>query len=122
MADKIEVATFRTVHLDVPFFRYIVYVNGKPIGFTLEPQELAAVIRGLRRARFVHEFVSVHCKHTLRCVHVVSDGGRLCRPYIIISKGAPLVTQDMLDVSLFLICHRFVTLTAMTRNSVYRKP
>uniref|UniRef100_A0A5K3EII2 DNA-directed RNA polymerase subunit beta n=1 Tax=Mesocestoides corti TaxID=53468 RepID=A0A5K3EII2_MESCO len=76
---------------------YIVYVNGKPIGFTEEPEELAAVIRGLRRARYIHEFVSVHCKPVLRCVHVVSDGGRLCRPYIIVSKGKPLVTQDMLD-------------------------
>ncbi|EUB54999.1 DNA-directed RNA polymerase III subunit RPC2 [Echinococcus granulosus] len=76
---------------------YIVYVNGKPIGFTKEPNELAAVIRGLRRSRCLHEFVSVHCKPVLRCVHVVSDGGRLCRPYIIICKGKPLVTQDMLD-------------------------
>ncbi len=79
--------------------RFIVYVNGKPIGFTEEPDELAAVIRGLRRARYIHEFVSVHCKPIIRCVHVVSDGGRLCRPYIIVSKGKPLVTQDMIDVS-----------------------
>nr|VZI45905.1 unnamed protein product [Spirometra erinaceieuropaei] len=76
---------------------YIVYVNGKPIGYTEDPQELAAVVRGLRRARCIHEFVSVHIKPTVKCLHVVSDGGRLCRPYIIVSKGVPLVTQDMLD-------------------------
>lgn len=83
--------------------RYIVYVNGKPIGFTKEPNELAAVIRGLRRSRYLSEFVSVHCKIVLRCVHVVSDGGRLCRPYIIVCKGKPLVTQSMLDVRLCLL-------------------
>lgn len=54
-------------------------------------------IRGLRRARHINEFVSVHCKRIVRCVHVVSDGGRLCRPYIIIRDGKPLVTQDMID-------------------------
>lgn len=74
-------------------------MNGKPIGFTEEPAELAAVIRGLRRTRHIHEFVSVHCKPILRCVHVVSDGGRLCRPYIIVSNGRPLLTQSMLNVS-----------------------
>lgn len=81
-------------------FRYIVYVNGKPIGFTKEPYELTAVIRGLRRSRYIHEFVSVYYKPVLRCVHVVSDGGRLCRPYIIVRESTPLVTQDMLDVSI----------------------
>ncbi|VUZ43037.1 unnamed protein product [Hymenolepis diminuta] len=76
---------------------YIVFVNGKPIGFTKNPKELCTAIRGLRRTRHINEFVSVHCKPILRCVHVVSDGGRLCRPYIIVHDGEPLVTQEMIN-------------------------
>lgn len=73
------------------------FVNGKPIGYTNTPKELCTAIRGLRRTRHINEFVSVHCKPVLNCVHVVSDGGRLCRPYIIVRDGKPLVTQGMIE-------------------------
>ncbi|THD21191.1 DNA-directed RNA polymerase subunit beta [Fasciola hepatica] len=76
---------------------FIIYVNGKPIGFTEQPGKLAALIRGLRRTGRIDCFVSVHIKQVHRCVHVVSDGGRLCRPYIIVSNNRPLVTQAMLE-------------------------
>ncbi|KAF6777007.1 hypothetical protein AHF37_04563 [Paragonimus kellicotti] len=77
--------------------RFIIYVNGKPIGFTEQPGKLAALIRGLRRAGRIDCFVSVHIKQVHRCVHVVSDGGRLCRPYIVVANNRPLVTQAMLE-------------------------
>ncbi|VEL25874.1 unnamed protein product [Protopolystoma xenopodis] len=95
-------------HQELPFFivfpvhitRFIIYVNGKPIGFTEQPGTLVRLIRGLRRACCLHQFVSVHIKTAQRCVHVVSDGGRLCRPYIIVSAGSPLLTQAMIEVCL----------------------
>ncbi|CAL8088333.1 unnamed protein product [Calicophoron daubneyi] len=76
---------------------FLIYVNGKPIGFTEQPGKLAALIRGLRRSGKIDCFVSVHIKQVHRCVHVVSDGGRLCRPYIIVANNRPLVTQALLD-------------------------
>ncbi|KAL3319027.1 DNA-directed RNA polymerase III subunit RPC2 [Cichlidogyrus casuarinus] len=76
---------------------YSVCVNGKPIGFTEKPSSLVSIIRGLRRARHIHEFISVHTKTEVRCVHVISDGGRFCRPYIIVSKGKSLLTANLLD-------------------------
>ncbi|CAI2734202.1 unnamed protein product [Schistosoma spindalis] len=76
---------------------YVIYVNGKPIGFTQHPGKLCVLIRGLRRSGRIHGFVSVYIKQAHQCVHVVSDGGRFCRPYIILCNGRPLVTESVLQ-------------------------
>ncbi|VDP36724.1 unnamed protein product [Schistosoma margrebowiei] len=76
---------------------YVIYVNGKPIGFTQHPGKLCVLIRGLRRSGRIHGFVSVYIKQAYQCVHVVSDGGRFCRPYIILCNGRPLVTESVLQ-------------------------
>ena len=36
---------------------------------------------------------SITPNHNHRCVYISSDGGRVCRPYIIVQKGRPRVTQ-----------------------------
>ncbi len=50
-------------------------------------------LKYLRRKRFISEFVSVYCSHLHKCVYISSDGGRLCRPYIIVEDGVPKLTQ-----------------------------
>uniref|UniRef100_A0A1I8FAX6 DNA-directed RNA polymerase n=1 Tax=Macrostomum lignano TaxID=282301 RepID=A0A1I8FAX6_9PLAT len=45
----------------------------------------------------LHQFVSVHSHAAHKAVHVASDGGRLCRPYIIVEAGRPLVARRHLD-------------------------
>ena len=41
------------------------------------------------------EFVSVHTVEGR--VYIASDGGRVCRPLLIIKNGQPLITQEHLD-------------------------
>ena len=45
-----------------------------------------------RRCGFIHEFISIYAHLKTRCVYISSDGGRLCRPYIIVDpNGKPRV-------------------------------
>jgi DNA-directed RNA polymerase III subunit RPC2 len=56
-------------------------------------------VRKLRRAGRVGAFVSVYRTMTQRTVNISSDGGRVCRPLIIVRNGVPAVTeQDIQDV------------------------
>ncbi|KAJ7875392.1 hypothetical protein B0H14DRAFT_2716472 [Mycena olivaceomarginata] len=62
---------------------FVVNVNGTIIGLTRYP------------TRFVsHEFVSVYINHHHKAVHIASDGGRICRPTIIVENGRPRVTSE----------------------------
>lgn len=73
---------------------YLVYVDGLMIGLTCEPKRIVHVIRSLRRSRIISEFISVNYSHLHMAVYISTDGGRLCRPYIILSQyGRPLLTS-----------------------------
>lgn len=47
----------------------------------------------MRRTGYISGYVSIYPSHLHRCVYISSDGGRLCRPYIIVQGGVPLVTD-----------------------------
>lgn len=47
-----------------------------------------------RRKGMISAFVSIYPNHSQRTVYICSDGGRLCRPYIIVKHGRPLVQQS----------------------------
>jgi DNA-directed RNA polymerase III subunit RPC2 len=51
----------------------------------------------LRRKGLVSEFVSICFSFSHKCVYISSDGGRLCRPYIIVHKKKPKLTQKHID-------------------------
>ncbi|XP_071137423.1 DNA-directed RNA polymerase III subunit RPC2-like isoform X2 [Mytilus edulis] len=72
---------------------YIVFLNGNILGVVRNYNKLVKTIRQMRRAGFINEFVSVCCNHSHKCVYISTDGGRLCRPYIIVKNRRPLV-QD----------------------------
>jgi DNA-directed RNA polymerase III subunit RPC2 len=55
--------------------------------------------RRLRRARRFSEFVSIYVNHHHRTVHIASDGGRICRPMIIVERGRSKVTSEHTMVS-----------------------
>lgn len=63
---------------------YLVFVNGLIIGLVIDPKRLVSNLRILRRRRKVSHFVSVSMNPLHRAVYIATDGGRLCRPYIII--------------------------------------
>ncbi|KAF8130276.1 hypothetical protein EV363DRAFT_1399449 [Boletus edulis] len=73
---------------------FVVNVNGTIVGLTRTPARFVANFRRLRRAGRISEFVSVYVNHHHRAVHIASDGGRICRPMIIVESGEPKVTSE----------------------------
>ncbi|KAI0209727.1 DNA-directed RNA polymerase III subunit RPC2 [Lamellibrachia satsuma] len=58
---------------------------------------LVRTFRKMRRVGYINEFVSISASHTHRCVNIASDGGRVCRPYIIVEQGQPSVTNRHIE-------------------------
>jgi hypothetical protein len=50
-------------------------------------------IRKMRRNGRIGEFVSVYLNVVQKAVYVASDGGRVCRPLLIVENGKILLTQ-----------------------------
>jgi DNA-directed RNA polymerase III subunit RPC2 len=69
----------------------LVFLNGHVLGAHRWPARFAERLRALRRAGRLGEFVSVHTVAG-RC-YIASDGGRVCRPLIIVRDGVPAVTD-----------------------------
>ncbi|KAI6143561.1 beta and beta-prime subunits of DNA dependent RNA-polymerase, partial [Pisolithus thermaeus] len=73
---------------------FVAKVNGTIIGLTRHPARFVTNFRRLRRSGRFSEFVSVYvyCHH--RAVRTASDGGRICRPLMIVENGYPRVTSE----------------------------
>jgi len=78
---------------------YVVNVNGTIIGVTRNASRFVNQFRKLRRARRFSEFVSIYTNNHHRAVHIASDGGRICRPMIIVEDGRPRVRTEHINVS-----------------------
>ncbi|KAK1126625.1 DNA-directed RNA polymerase III subunit RPC2 [Melipona bicolor] len=72
---------------------YMVFINGNILGIIRNYQRLVRIFRSLRRRGLINGFVSIHTQHQHRCVQISSDGGRLCRPYIIVENGNPCLQE-----------------------------
>lgn len=76
---------------------YMVFLNGNILGVIRDYQRLIRIFRMMRRRGYINGFISIYAQHQHRCVYISSDGGRLCRPYIIVDKGKPLVKQHHIN-------------------------
>jgi DNA-directed RNA polymerase III subunit RPC2 len=73
---------------------YLVQVNGSLIGVTHMAKRFVRTFRKLRRAGRTNEFVSIFINQHQRTIYIASDGGRICRPMIIVEQGRPRVTTE----------------------------
>ncbi|CAO3588090.1 unnamed protein product [Absidia cylindrospora] len=76
---------------------FLVLLNGVILGVTRRTQRFVADFRRLRRAGRVSEFISVFVNTHQRTVNLSSDGGRICRPLIIVEGGQPRVKQEHIN-------------------------
>jgi DNA-directed RNA polymerase III subunit RPC2 len=76
---------------------FMVFINGNILGVTIGSNTLIQTFRNMRRRGLIGAFVSIHTSHFQRCIYIHTDGGRLCRPYIIVQRGVSLVTQQHID-------------------------
>eukprot|EP00111_Clytia_hemisphaerica_P015648 TCONS_00046187-protein len=76
---------------------YMVFLNGNILGVIRNHSHLIRTFRLMRRAGYINEFVSIYPSNSHKCVYISSDGGRMCRPYIIAKKGRPNVTENHIN-------------------------
>lgn len=87
-----------------------VFLNGVMRGITKNHKALVRELRKLRRSGRISSFVSIYVQKQHRCVHISSDGGRVCRPCIIVENEQPklqkkhmrLFEQNLLEFEDFL--------------------
>jgi DNA-directed RNA polymerase III subunit RPC2 len=77
---------------------YMVFLNGLMLGITCQPNNFVHDFRRLRRCSRISEFVSIYVNHHHNAVHIASDGGRVCRPLIIVENRTPKVTTKHIQV------------------------
>ena len=70
-------------------------------------------IRRCRREGTVGIYVSVHVNDAMRCVHVACDGGRICRPLIVVEHGVPKLTVRTSAMKLCSLVNGFCTIKFM---------
>lgn len=70
---------------------YLVFMNGMLLGVHRAPHTFVRNFRLLRRSGKMSEFVSVFIHYGQHSIYIASDGGRVCRPLIIVEKGRPRV-------------------------------
>lgn len=66
---------------------YLVFLNGLVIGACSRPRKLAHALRWMRRSNRIGEFISVYVHSVHRAIYIACDGGRVCRPLIIVTHG-----------------------------------
>jgi DNA-directed RNA polymerase III subunit RPC2 len=78
---------------------YMVIINGRIIGVHRFPTRFATDMRQLRRCGLLDPFVSVQVHDGHRCVYIYCDGGRICRPLLLVNQntGRPLLNQSHID-------------------------
>ena len=65
---------------------YLVFLNGLILGAHIRPRYLVKMLRTLRRKGQAGEFVSLYLHEGQKAVHIATDGGRVCRPMIIVDE------------------------------------
>ena len=73
---------------------FVVFINGNILGLSLSPLDFVTQFRLLRRAGHVPAFASIFINQHQSAIHIASDGGRICRPLIIVNNGQPMVTSE----------------------------
>ncbi|AEO71453.1 uncharacterized protein THITE_2123824 [Thermothielavioides terrestris NRRL 8126] len=66
---------------------YIIHLNGTPFALTRHPKQFAARFKTMRRRGHISPFVSIHINEHFSAIHIATDEGRICRPYIIVKDG-----------------------------------
>ena len=76
---------------------FTVFLNGNILGVIRDFRKLVRTFRLLRRNGILNKFVSITPHLKTRCVLISADGGRLCRPYIIVRQMVPRVQDSHIE-------------------------
>uniref|UniRef100_L2FLY4 DNA-directed RNA polymerase subunit beta n=2 Tax=Colletotrichum fructicola (strain Nara gc5) TaxID=1213859 RepID=L2FLY4_COLFN len=77
---------------------FVIHINGTPFALTRYPKRFAGKFRTMRRRGWISPFVSIHINNHFNAVHIATDEGRICRPYIIVKNGKPKLKAEHLKL------------------------
>ncbi|GMM34363.1 DNA-directed RNA polymerase III core subunit [Saccharomycopsis crataegensis] len=91
--EDIRFVDFSSIHVAKS---YTVHLNGTIIGLTKFPGNFMKLFRFLRRSGKISPFISVFANSYQSAIHIATDGGRICRPLIIVENGISRVKEEHL--------------------------
>ncbi|EZG46753.1 DNA-directed RNA polymerase beta subunit [Gregarina niphandrodes] len=68
---------------------YLIFLNGSMLGVHRRPTQFMLNWKRLRRCGKIGGFVSIYVDESHQAIYIASDGGRLCRPLIIVEGRVP---------------------------------
>jgi DNA-directed RNA polymerase beta subunit len=74
-----------------------IFVNGDWVGIHDKPHELIVELRLLRRQGLIQIFSSISWNIDANEIHVITEGGRVCRPLLVVEKNKLLITKEMIE-------------------------
>ena len=80
-----------------PDAKTAVYMNGKYIGSHPNGADLAQRLREKRRMNEINPQVNVYYSERLDELHIITDKGRVRRPFIVVEGGKSRLTQEILQ-------------------------
>ncbi|KAJ2699783.1 DNA-directed RNA polymerase III complex subunit Rpc2 [Coemansia sp. IMI 209128] len=82
--EDVSLITGRELHAEGT---HIVFLNGLILGITRTALRFVRMFRMLRRSGRIPAFVSIYIDDHRNTVNISADGGRICRPVIIVENG-----------------------------------
>eukprot|EP00922_Rhytidocystis_sp_ex-Travisia-forbesii_P003414 GHVS01004980.1.p1 GENE.GHVS01004980.1~~GHVS01004980.1.p1 ORF type:complete len:1134 (+),score=193.16 GHVS01004980.1:229-3402(+) len=76
---------------------FLVFLNGVLLGVHRRPSQFMNGLRELRRCGVIGQFASVYDHRAHKTIYVAADGGRLCRPLIIVEDGQSRLRDEHLE-------------------------
>ena len=73
-----------------------IYLNGKYIGKTNNPEKFVKEFKRKRRLGFLPETVNIYLDD-FRDIHIFTDAGRVVRPLIVVENGKPKLTKTHIE-------------------------
>ncbi|KAH6621088.1 hypothetical protein B0J18DRAFT_399126 [Chaetomium sp. MPI-SDFR-AT-0129] len=77
---------------------YIIHLNGTPFALTKHPKQFASRFKTMRRRGHISPFIGIHINEHFSAIHIATDEGRICRPYIIVKDGKPKLKEQHLKL------------------------
>lgn len=75
---------------------YLIFLNGTLLGIHRRPRQFMTSWRNLRRSGDIGGFISIYEAH--QAIYIASDGGRLCRPLIIVDDQVPRLKVEQVEM------------------------
>lgn len=89
--EDVTLLTGEEIHSHTTF---LVFLNGVLQGIHTQPHSFVKSIRFLRQKGRISEFISIFSHNEQQSIFISTDGGRLCRPLIIVENGIPRLKQE----------------------------